>query len=153
MSDSWQPTLAEIALVFARLADRMGDYEQVALDPYVEQAVRDAIFHLELQIPGWDPPFDPDAARAMVKAAQDSLDRGHERESMVRSLRGLSFSPHDPALFYVMAGACFELGAVELALRVLCHVLWIHPGHRAAREDLETLSAFLDDSEDQPRAA
>ena len=153
MSESWQPTLAEIALVFARLADRLSERDPVALDGYTEQSLRDAVFHLELQLPGWDPPFDPDAARAMAKAARDSLERGHELEALVRTLRGLSFAPHDPALFYLAASACFECGAVELALRLLCHTLWIHPGHHEARADLEALSAFLDDSEDQQRAA
>lgn len=153
MAESWQPTLSEIALVFSRLADRMGEQEQLVLDPYVEQSIRDAIFHLELQIPGWEPAFDADAARAMRKAAQESLDRGNEREAACRALRGLSFAPHDPGLFYLLGSACFESGSVELALRVLCHTLWINPGHGAARADLEALSAFLDDSDDQPRAA
>jgi len=53
-------------------------------------------FHLEQQIPGWDPPFDADAARAMAKAARESLERGNEREALSRALRGLSFAPHDP---------------------------------------------------------
>jgi len=150
---SWQPTLTEIALVFSRLADRVAEREQIILDPYVEQALREALFHLELQIPGWDPPFDADAARAMAKAARESLERGNEREALSRALRGLSFAPHDPALFYVAASATFEAGAVELALRMLCHTLWIHPGHEAARADLEALTAFFDDSEGQQRAA
>ncbi len=153
MSESWQPTLSEIALVFSRLADRVAEHEQIVLDPYVEQALRDAMFHLELQIPGWEPPFDTDASRAMTKAAQESLERGNEREAMSRALRGLSFAPHDPVLFYLLGSACFESGSVELALRLLCHTLWINPGHADARADLEALSAFLDDSDDQPRAA
>ena len=153
MSEAWQPTLTEIALVFSRLADRVAEQEQIVLEPYVEQALRDSVYHLEQQIPGWDPPFDPDAARAMAKASKDSLERGNEREALARSLRGLSFAPHDPSLFYILASACFECGAVELALRLLCHTLWIHPGHAGARADLESLSAFLDDSEDQQRAA
>jgi len=153
MSESWQPTLTDIALVFSRLADRVNDREQIVVDPYLEQAVRDAIFHLEQQIPGWDPPFDADAARAMRKASQESLERGNEREALGRALRGLSFAPHDPGLFYLLGSSCFESGSVELALRVLCHTLWINPGHGAARADLEALSAFLDDSDDERRAA
>ena len=153
MAQSWQPTLTEIALVFSRLADRVAEREQIILDPYIEQALRESIFHLEQLIPGWDPPFDADAARAMAKAAQDSLERGNERESLSRALRGLSFAPHDPALFYLTASACFENGAVEVALRLLYHTLWIHPGHEAARADLEALTAFFDDSEGQQRAA
>ena len=153
MSENWQPTLTEIALVFSRLADRVAEHEQIIIDPYVEQALRESVFHLEQHIPGWDPPFDADAARAMTKAAGDSLERGHEREALSRALRGLSFSPHDPALFYVAASSCFESGAVELALRLLCHVLWIHPGHEAARADLDALTAFFDDSDGQQRAA
>src|SRR5258705_11840577 len=121
MAESWQPTLTEIALVFSRLADRVAEQEQIVLDPYVEQALRDALFHLELQIPGWEPPFDADAARAMRKAAQESLDRGNEREAGSRALRGLSFSPHDPNLFYLLGSACFEIGSAWLALGLPAH--------------------------------
>ena len=70
-----------------------------------------------------------------------------------RALRGLACAPHDPQLFYLSASACFELGAVEDALRLLYHTLWIHPGHRLARTDLEALTAFLDGSEDGEKAA
>ena len=65
------------------------------------------------------------------------------REALSRALRGLSFSPHHPGLYYVAATACFEYGAVEDAIRLLRHTLWIHPGHAAARRDLESLSAYL----------
>ena len=153
MSESWQPTLLDLAQSFDKLADRLDDDERVMLDPYIEQTMRDAVFHLELYIPGLEPAFDPDAARALEKAAMAALERGDDREALSRALRGLAHAPHDPGLFYAAASACFEAGAVELALRLLCHVLWIHPGHRAARGDLDALSAFLDDSDDQERRA
>jgi len=152
VADTWQPSLEDLAQAFYRLADRVEETERVVMEPYVEQQLRDAVFHLELHIPGLDPPFDADAAQALAKAAEAALERGNERDALARSLRGLSHAPHDPRLFYVAASACFESGAVELALRMLCHTLWIHPGHRAARADLEALSAFLDDTDDS-RAA
>lgn len=152
MNESWLPTLEDLSQVFAQLADRVEDTERIPLEPYVEQALRDAVFHLERHIPGLEPPFDIHAARALERAANMALERGDEREALARALRGLSCSPHDPALFYVAGSASFECGAVELALRLLCHVLWIHPGHAAARADLDALNAFLDDAEDQ-RAA
>jgi hypothetical protein len=89
----------------------------------------------------------------MARAAQMALDRGDEREALVRSLRGLSYAPHDPTLFYIAASACFEMGGVEVALRLLYHTIWIHPGHQAARDDLESLSAFLDDADEAGHAA
>jgi hypothetical protein len=152
MSDTWMPTLEEIAQVFERLAERVGETERIVLEPYVEKQLRDLMFHLERHIPGLQPPFDYHAARAMERAAEAALERGDEREALSRALRGLSHAPHDPLLFYLAGSACFECGSVELALRMLCHTLWIHPGHEDARSDLEALSAFLDDSEDQ-RAA
>ena len=152
MADTWQPSLEDLAQAFLSLADRVEETERVVMEPYVEQQLRDAVFHLELYIPGFDPPFDADAAQALAKAAEAALERGSERDALARALRGLSHAPHDPRLFYVAASACFESGAVELALRLLCHTLWIHPGHRAARADLEALSAFLDDTDDS-RAA
>ena len=148
MNESWMPTLEDIAKAFVDLAERVDGSDDESLDPYVHQALRDAAFHLELHIPGIEPSPDPDGARALARAAQAALDRGAERDALVRALRGLACAPHDPNLFYIAASACFECGSVELALRLLCHTLWIHPGHRAARADLEALSAFLDDSED-----
>jgi hypothetical protein len=88
----------------------------------------------------------------MSRAAQVALERGNEREGVIRSLRGLSFAPHDPTLHYALSSACFELGRVELAFRLLCHALWIHPGYHAARQDLEAISAFLEGDENE-RAA
>ena len=41
------------------------------------------------------------------------------------------------------SSACFEYGAVEDAVRLLRHTLWIQPGHTAARRDLKSLSAYL----------
>ena len=153
MTDSWQPTIDDITKALIDLADRVSDSNQESLEPYVHQALRDVAFHLELYIPGLEPPPDAEAAEALTRAAQMSLDRGDHRDALSRALRGISFSPHDPALFYLTASACFEYGAVELALRLLYHTLWIHPGHRAARADLESLSAFLDDPDEGERAA
>ena len=67
-----------------------------------------------------------------------------------RGLRGLSFAPHHPGLFFVIASACFEFGAVEDAIRLLRHTLWIHPGHTAARRDLESLNSYLQERWNAP---
>lgn len=153
MSESWQPTLDDITAALADLADRVAQTNDRHIDPYVHQALRDIAFHLELYIPGLEEAPDRDGADALTRAAQMALDRGDEREALARALRGLSCAPHDPGLFYLAAGACFEFGAVELAIRLLYHTLWIHPGHRAARAELEALSAFLDDADEPERAA
>ena len=153
MSDSWQPSMDEISRALTELADRVADSKSDMLDPYVGQTLRDVAFHLELHIPGLELPPDGDAAKALAKAARAALERGDEREALSRATRGLAFSPHDPELFYLTASACFEMGSVEVALRLLYHTIWINPGHRAARADLESLSAFLDDADDIGRAA
>lgn len=153
MSESWQPTIDDITAALADLADRVGRSTERTLDPYVHQALRDIAFHLELHIPGLEEAPDRDTADALARAAQMALDRGDEREALARTMRGLACSPHDPNLFYLAAGACFEYGAVELAIRLLYHTLWIHPGHRPARAELEALSAFLDDADEPERAA
>ena len=153
MAESWQPTLEDIARGFVDLADRVAGSTGNPLDPYVYDNLRDLTYHLELHIPGLETPPDSEAARALCRAAQAALDRGSERDALARALRGLSFAPHDPSLFYVASSACFEYGSTELALRLLYHTLWIHPGHQAARMDLEALSAFLDGSEEGENAA
>jgi len=153
VTESWQPTLDDLAKGLADLADHVSRSKEPALEPYVYQNMRDLTYQLELHIPGLEPPPDRESADVLSRAAQMALDRGDEREALARALRGLSFAPHDPALFYLAASACFETGAVELALRLLYHTLWIHPGHLAARADLESLSAFLDDADEPGRAA
>jgi hypothetical protein len=153
VSDTWQPTLDDITSALSDLADRVARSSGRTIEPYVHQAIRDIAFHLELHIPGLERPPDRETADALTRAAQMALDRGDEREALARSLRGLACAPHDPALFHLAAGACFEFGAVELAIRLLYHTLWIHPGHRAARAELEALSAFLDGADESERAA
>ena len=90
--------------------------------------------------------------QALAKAAEAALERGSERDAWRARCVACRTRRTILGCFYVAASACFESGAVELALRLLCHTLWIHPGHRAARADLEALSAFLDDTDDS-RAA
>ena len=153
MSEAWQPTLEDITRGFGELAERVAAGDKNSLAHSVYQDLRDLAFHLELHIPGLNPPPDAESAEAYARASQAALDHGNEREALSRALRGLSFAPHDPSLFYLAASACFEYGAVELALRLLYHTLWIHPGHRAARDDLESLSAFLDESDESGLAA
>lgn len=153
MSEPWIPTIEDITKALGEIADRVGDSSAPVLDPYVEHALRDLTQKLELHVPGLWPPYDPESAEALGRSAQLALDRGDERQALVRSLRGLCCAPHDPRLFYIASGACFEFGSVELALRLLYHTLWIHPGHLPARADLESLSAFLEGGEDDRERA
>ncbi len=153
VTDPWIPTLEDITKALTEISDRVADSTAPVLDTYVEHAIRDLTHHLELHIPGLFAPPDPETAEALARSAQLALDRGDERQALVRALRGLCFAPHDPRLFYIASGACFEFGSVELALRLLYHTLWIHPGHLPARADLESLSAFLDGGEDDHERA
>jgi hypothetical protein len=151
--DSPHPTLLDITLALARLADRVSDATTPGLEPYVTFTLRRALAELELHIPGLDPAPDPEAARLFSRASEKALADGDDAEALSRALRGLACAPHDPQLCYLAASACFELGAVEDALRLLYHTLWIHPGHHQARVDLEALSAFLDEREEGENAA
>jgi Flp pilus assembly protein TadD len=147
-----RPSQSEIALALAQLADRVTRNKDETLDPFVTHTLRAAVNALEFHIPGLEPAPDFEAARGLLRGAEAALHRGDPAEALSRALRGLSFAPHDPSLWYTAGSACFELGQVEDALRLLCHVLWIHPGHRTARADLEALTAFFD-GEEGDRAA
>jgi hypothetical protein len=140
------PTLQEILQSLAYAADRVLVDSSKRLDPFCEATVRRALSELERRIPGLEAPPNADAAHAFLLAGREALERGDERECLAYALRGLSCSPHDPQLCYMSAAACVELGAVETALRLLYHTLWIHPGHVPARRDLEALTAFLEGS-------
>jgi tetratricopeptide (TPR) repeat protein len=152
MPESSRPTVGEITAALEQLADRVSRSESDMLEPFVSHTLRAAVNALEYYIPGLDPAPDLEAARGLLRGAEAALARGRDREALERALRGLAFAPHHPGLWYLAGSSCFELGQVEDALRILCHVLWIHPGHRAARADLEALTAFFDGEEGE-RAA
>jgi len=143
LSEPALPNLQDILDAFERLAERVSAYPASRLDPFVSGSMRRACEELRRFIPGLDDPPDADTARFLARAANSALEEGDAREALARSLRGLSFSPHHPGLFFAAATACFEYGAVEDAIRLLRHTLWIHPGHTGARRDLESLSAYM----------
>jgi len=150
---SKHPTIGELTRALGRLADRVLESDEPQLENYVTQRLRTSLNELQRFIPGLDEPPDREAAKGLSRGAETALRRGHPREALSRSLRGLSFSPHEPLLCYLAASACFELGAVEGAMRLLTHTLWLHPGHHAARADLEALTAYFDQREDEDKAA
>ncbi len=143
MSESALPNLQDILDAFERLAERVVVSPSSRLDPFVSASMRRAMEELRRFIPGLEAPPDPEAARFLARSAYAALEDGDSREALARALRGLSFAPHHPGLYFAAASACFEYGAVEDAIRLLRHTLWIHPGHTAARRDLEALSAYL----------
>jgi hypothetical protein len=125
----------EILEAFERLAERVSSGSSSRLDGFVSLSLRRACEELRRFVPGFDTPPDAEGARFMARAANAALEDGDARETLARAVRGLSLSPHHPGLFYLAASACFEFGAVEDAMRLLRHTLWIHPGHRPARRD------------------
>ena len=142
MAEPSRPSLDEIAVVFAHLADRVAAERARTLDPIVRLSMGRALNELKRHVPGLYTPPDVGAAAALASASADALRRGKLRAGLARALRGLSFSPHHPELHYLAATACLQLGAAEESVRLLQHALWIHPGYEPARRDLEALSAF-----------
>jgi hypothetical protein len=150
VSEQGHPSLQDILDAFERLAERVAASHRSRLDPFVSVSLRRACEELRRFIPGLETPPDAEAARFLARAAYAALEDNDAREALARSLRGLSFAPHHPGLFFVAASACFEFGAVEDAVRLLRHTLWIHPGHAAARRDLDALSAYLQERWNAP---
>ncbi len=142
MSRPSPPSLQDILQSLAYAADRVLVDSSERLDPFCEATIRRGLTELELRVPGLETPPNADAAHAFLLAGREALERSDGRECLAYALRGLSCSPHDPLLCYLAAAACVEVGAVETALRLLYHTLWIHPGHESARRDLEALTAF-----------
>ena len=147
MSESSRPSLDEIAVVFAHLADRVAAERARTLDPVVRLSLARAVNELKRHIPGLYTPPDMGAAAALASASADALRRGKLRAALARALRGLSFAPHHPELHYLAASSCLQLGAAEESVRLLQHALWIHPAYQPARRDLEALAAFHQDAE------
>jgi len=150
VTDSPRPTLNDVTRALAHLADRVLTHKAVGLEPYVAHTLKLVVGELELLIPGLDPAPNAEAARAFAEAAETALRDGEERESLSYALRGLSCSPHDPVLWYRAGSACVEVGSLEMALRLLWHALWIHPGYVDAQRDLAALTSFFDAGEDVP---
>lgn len=143
MADSTHPTMSDITLTLARLADRVATDPSPRLDPFVSNSMRRLMQALRRFIPGLDTPPDLAASIRLTKAAYAAMEDNDKRTALSQALRGLSFSPHHPRLFYVAATSCFEYGAIEDGIRLLCHTLWIHGGHAAARRDLEALAGYI----------
>jgi tetratricopeptide (TPR) repeat protein len=150
VTDSPQPTLSDVTRALAHLADRVLVRKSLGLEPYVAHTLKLVMDELERLIPGLEPAPNAEAARAFAEAAEIALQSGDEREALSYALRGLSCSPHDPVLWYRAGSACVEVGSLEIALRLLWHALWIHPGYADARRDLEALTSFFDGGEDVP---
>jgi hypothetical protein len=153
MSDATRPQLTDITRALTQIADRVLASNKPGLEPYVSGTLKLVLRELETYIPGLDEPPNPEAARAFGEAAEIALRDGDAREGMSYALRGLSCAPHHPHLWYVAGAACVEVGGLEPAVRMMRHALWIHPGHRDARRDLDALTAFLDRNEGEDRAA
>jgi hypothetical protein len=153
VSGTSHPSITDITRSLVALADRISASDESPPEPYVSERLRAAVKALQAFIPGLEPAPDLETARGMLRGAELALQRGDGREAMARALRGLSHAPHHPGLWYVAASASFELGGVEDALRLLYHTLWIHPGHRAARDDLQALTAFFEGNDEGERAA
>lgn len=152
MPESPRPQISDITRALAHLADRVLVRRSAGLDQYVAHTLKLAMMELELHIPGLETPSGLDTARSFAEASETAMREGDEREALSYALRGLACAPHDPMLWYLAGSACIEIGAIEVALRMLYHALWINPGHQAARRDLEALTSFLDDGEED-RAA
>ena len=150
VSDSTQPTLEEILAALERLGERVASGAASRLDGFVSLSLRRACEELRKYIPGLDLPPDAEGARFLARSAHAALEDGNAREALSRALRGMALAPHHPGLFYLAASACFEFGAVEDAVRLLRHTLWIHPGHRPARRDLSALNLYLRDRWEGP---
>jgi len=150
VSESTHPSMREILEAFERLAERVSSGSSSRLDGFVSLSLRRACEELRRFVPGFDTPPDAEGARYMARAANAALEDGDARETLARAIRGLSLAPHHPGLFYLAASACFEFGAVEDAMRLLRHTLWIHPGHRPARRDLSALNLYLRDRWEGP---
>ncbi len=153
MSDAARPQLSDITRALTQIADRVLGSNKPGLEPYVSGTLKLVLRELETYIPGLDAQPNPDAARAFGEAAEIALRDGDAREAMSYALRGLSCAPHHPHLWYLAGAACVEVGGLEPAVRMMTHALWIHPGHRDARRDLDALTSFLEGQEDSGRAA
>lgn len=147
MSEAARPQLSDITRALTQMADRVLASRKAGLEPYVSGTLKLVLRELETWIPGLEPPPNPDAARAFAEATEIALRDGDAREAFSYALRGLSCAPHHPHLWYLAGAACVEVGGIEPAMRMMQHALWIHPGHRDARRDLEALTSFLDGHE------
>ena len=142
MNERALPSLEELALLYAHLADRVADDPDAAIDPTVAASVDQAVGALRRYIPGLEPAPDAQAARILAASASAALAQGRPGDALARALRGLSFAPQHPELHRLTGSACLELGAARAGVASLVHALWIHPGYEAAREELDSLDFF-----------
>ena len=82
--------------------------------------------------------FDPDWI-------QNHLAGRPPMQTLTASFHGLTFQPHHPQLWYLVACALFDLCAPRASLRTLGHVLWLYPRHQPAWTDAIRLAEFLNE--------
>ena len=151
MTNSPRPTLGDVTRALNHLADRVLTHHRSAgLEAYVVHTLKLILTELEFLIPGLDPVPNAEAAQAYSEASEGSLREGGEREALSYALRGIACSPHNPVLWYRAGQAAVELGSLEMALRMMWHALWIHPGYLEARRDLDALTSFFDSRQELP---
>jgi hypothetical protein len=136
------PSLEELALLYAHLADRVASDPDATIDPTVAASVDQAVGALRRYIPGLDPAPDAQAARILAASATAALAQGRPGDALARALRGLSFAPLHPELHRLTGSACLEMGAARAGVASLMQALWIHPGYEAARDELNALDFF-----------
>lgn len=136
------PRPEEITVILERLADRLAAGRGLRPDKVAGLSLHRLILGLRQRIPGLYQPPDYGAAKQLAASSAEAIKRGQVRAGLARALRGLSFSPHDPELWYLAAGGCLQMGMAETAVAILQYCLWVNPAHLPARRDLEALSAF-----------
>ena len=149
MNEPALPSIEELTMLYAHLADRVSADPDAPVDPTVAATVDQAIGMLRRYIPGLDAPPDAQAARILAASASAALSHGRPGDALARALRGLSFAPQHPELHRLVGSACLELGAARAGVASLIHALWIHPGYEDAREELDTLH-FSAEAEGHP---
>ncbi len=126
------------------LADRLlKDEQKVGLDPCVGSTLKLVMGELKRYVPGLELPTNADIACAFAASAEMALRDDNNHDALSFALRGLAGAPHNPRLWHLAASASVNCGAIELAIQMLDHSLWIHPGFGAARQDYQALTSFF----------
>ncbi|MBI5466634.1 MAG: hypothetical protein HY975_00250 [Candidatus Kerfeldbacteria bacterium] len=65
--------------------------------------------------------------------------RAQPRLALATACRRMARAPRHPPFFHLAATASLDLGSVKLAILLLQHAKWLHPGYAEAIRDLEML--------------
>ena len=115
------------------LAERVAAPEVMGLERRTISSL-DTIRNMLLQdVPGIETSKGQCVGEELQSQADLALKQKDPKLALSHALNGLVHWPHSPTLMCTAGMACYELGELHLALRLVDYAVWVNPGYLHAK--------------------